>query len=177
MENLEIQKRRKGSFTAENVNYSIIEANDKIREILKMIPNGVIFIVCFTSSLVLRACDESAKYHDESLKFLFWRYGSTGKITRDCDLIFENNPSDEIQASIRKWNRCNDFDIDWWEETHYQGPWEWVKNHGIKHREFIDGIPVQPFEDLIWTKKNLLRCDPKHANDAANLPAEFTFKN
>lgn len=131
------------------------------RRILTLIPRGVTFMICFSSSIVVRACRE----------FLLWRYREFGVITKDCDIIFENDPSKDLQRSFRRWNRVHSIPVDWWESSYYKESWDWVKNHGLENRQIINRVPVQPFQDLVWTKKNLLQSDPKHQRDLEHLPS------
>jgi hypothetical protein len=165
------KKRRKDSFSEYDFENALQTIYGKIRIALAVIPPDVLYVLCFSGSLVVRAMHAGGLYRDECRKYLKDRYKRTRRITSDCDVIFAEDPSEELQTVIKLYQEnLSNLEIDWWPSTTYVNKWGRVKRKSLKYSETILDVPCQPIDQLYYAKTKLLFNVIKHQNDIKHLP-------
>lgn len=164
------EKIRKSSIIENEFKTALIICYQKLLKALKILPNEG-WVLCFTGSMLVRTVNRD-KYAKQCYDFLFWRYSTYGRITDDCDVIFEEDPPEDVQRNIRHYNRNlkrMGLPIDWWNSKYYESTeWSYIKARSLNDSNEISNIPVQPLHVLFYAKKIVLT-GPKHEEDAQNL--------
>ena len=165
------KKTRKSSIQKDEFETALTRCYQALLMALNVLPKEG-WVLCFTGSILVRAMNPNP-YSELCRDFLYWRYSEHSRITNDCDIIFEEDPSEDLQRKIRNYNRNPErksLFIDWWRRIHYKSEeWALVKDQSLNRSNIISKIPIQPLDILIHAKKNLLK-EPKHVEDAENLP-------
>jgi hypothetical protein len=171
LEEEQIKKARKSSISdTEFEERMLLIYNGLITALSVITPYGVEYVLCFTGSLLLRAFEPGGKFRNQCIKYLRWRFEERGRITDDCDVIFRNDPSADLQRAIRHHNRrANSLTIDWWLGCNYKRKWAKVKRRSLRSEDVL-GYPCQPIKVLYKAKRDLLSGDIKHKNDVPHLP-------